>query len=376
MPVENMFYAFHLSTVVILSVCGVFIVLIKGFKPPRLYMTLYWFAGALLSAVNLFQTLHSPVYGQLLWNPLHVLILLAVYPLLFAYVFGLLRSDAPGVCHWLWGYAPVAVLTVLYFAFDAMYGSIPLFSRYAEAHTYIRTPQMRLMFAGVGLSFIYIVFYTAKAFRMMRLHKRNLESNFSSLEGATPKWIWWVIGITLFKWIVVMMIITTEGRLGQLLCVTVFVLEPVVFSVLTIRQKDLYSRPATESAVAAQVDGSAECFSEKHKQLSRDLLDLLENVEIFKDPELNADKVCAMLDTNRTYLWQTLKMMNKSFYGLVNEYRMKKSMSIMNDPQHGDMPLKTVAAICGFKTAPAFSKFFKQTCGKTPAEWRTENKPA
>ncbi len=41
---------------------------------------------------------------------------------------------------------------------------------------------------------------------------------------------------------------------------------------------------------------------EKHNVLKQNLLKLLENDEIFKDPELNSEKVREMLGTNRTYL--------------------------------------------------------------------------
>jgi len=103
------------------------------------------------------------------------------------------------------------------------------------------------------------------------------------------------------------------------------------------------------------------------------LLVLLRKDEIFKDPELNNEKVCEMLGTNRTYLWQVITHdMNTTFYKLINTKRLNKATTMMKDLQHRKMPLKNIAEICGFKSLRAFSVLFKQMYGKTPTEWRKE----
>jgi AraC-like DNA-binding protein len=104
------------------------------------------------------------------------------------------------------------------------------------------------------------------------------------------------------------------------------------------------------------------------------LLTLLEKDEIFKDPELNIEKIRQMLSTNRTYLSKIINHdMNTTFYQLINNYRLTKSISMMKDPIHRNTPLNSIADICGFKSLSAFSIFFKQMYGKTPSEWREEN---
>jgi AraC family transcriptional activator of mtrCDE len=46
---------------------------------------------------------------------------------------------------------------------------------------------------------------------------------------------------------------------------------------------------------------------------------------------------------------------------------------MMQDPQHRQMKLNKIAAICGFKSLGAFSRVFKQAYGIPPTEWRNEN---
>ena len=109
------------------------------------------------------------------------------------------------------------------------------------------------------------------------------------------------------------------------------------------------------------------------KRMKQKLLDLLEQDEIFKNPELSSEKVCAMLSTNRTYLsWVINHEMNTTFYQLVNTYRLQKSVKMMQDPQHLQMKLNHIADVCGFKSITAFGRVFKQFYGKSPTEWRSE----
>ena len=112
----------------------------------------------------------------------------------------------------------------------------------------------------------------------------------------------------------------------------------------------------------------------KREELKLHLLKLLEKDEIFKDDELDSDKVREMLSTNRTYLSQIINQdLNTNFYQLVNSYRIKKAVQIMNDPACNNMLLTDIAVTCGFKNLKAFSTFFKQLHDMSPTQWREKN---
>ena len=112
----------------------------------------------------------------------------------------------------------------------------------------------------------------------------------------------------------------------------------------------------------------------KREELKLHLLKLLEKDEIFKDDELDSDKVREMLSTNRTYLSQIINQdLNTNFYQLVNSYRVKKAIQIMSDPACNNMLLTDIALICGFKSLKAFSTFFKQLHNISPTEWKKKN---
>ena len=374
MAIGNFIYTLSIFIIASYLLSGIFIVSVRGTKPPMLYILLNRFLGAFFAIVNLLQTAHTPIYGHLLWNPLHVLMSLILYPLLFTYIFALLRPGSVGVRFQLNAYVPIAALAALYFTFEALFGRLPLFSTYAGMRNYFNFPQLWVLFGAAGFSVILMIHYTVRAITVLRQHKRNLESEFSSAEGNTLGWVWWAIGIAMFEWLVVLACVMFEGNIGQLTGLILFTVEPIVITVFVLRQKDLYSRPTErkDHIPKPEVD-VPEWSPENRKKLKQDLLALLKKDEIFKDPELSNEKVREMLNTNRTYLWQVINQdMNTTFYKLINTWRLNKSVSMMKNPLHRDMPLSSIAEICGFKSLRAFSTLFKQTYGKTPTEWRME----
>jgi AraC-like DNA-binding protein len=293
----------------------------------------------------------------------------------------MLRSGSQGVRFWLSSYLPVATLVALYFSFEALFGKMPLVSNYADLRNFLNLPQLWVLFVAAAFSISMISLYTVRAISMLRRHKRNLESNFSYTEGSTLGWMWWAIAIILIKWLIYMIRITVEGGITSIIGTAFFTLEPIIITVLVLRQKDLYSHPSSKDRDNKSLDDTAdeagvELSPDKRKTIRKDLLRLLKKNAVYKDPDLTGEKVCEMLGTNRTYLWLVInKDMNTTFYQLINTWRLNQSVEMMNDPHYRKMSLQSIAEICGFKSATVFGRLFKQKYGKTPKEWREEALP-
>jgi AraC-like DNA-binding protein len=54
----------------------------------------------------------------------------------------------------------------------------------------------------------------------------------------------------------------------------------------------------------------------------------------------------------------------------VNEYRIKKAMEILRDPQHEKMTVLEVLYEVGFNSKSSFNTVFKKYTGKTPTQYR------
>ena len=376
---HSFFFVIQIALATTMLLCGIFIVSVKDVKPPTIYIAFYPFVGVLLCSANFLQTYLTPMYGKALWNPLHVIILLVVFPMFFSYVISLLRPGSIGRSYWIAAYLPVAALTALYFAFEALYGKLPLFARYDEMRYHLNMPQLWLLFFAVVLSACMVGLYTKQSVTLLLRHIRNFSSNFSNTEGNRLGWVWWAIAVNLIKWVAILMVIITEGYLAKIISLFIFILEMIILTILVIRQKNVYTeevsvaddvslKPATSPA---DNGASSELTPVKRQILKENLLVLLEKDEIYKDPDLSNEKVCNMLNTNHTYLWQVINRdMNTTFYQLINNCRLTQSTKLMKDPLHRKMSLRNIAEICGFKSLSAFSNLFKQTYGVSPTEWR------
>jgi hypothetical protein len=121
----DIIFAGHIAVITSLLLSGFFIMTVKGNARPMVYMTVYRFAIAIVFIANIFQTYPTPYYGQLLWNPLHLLWALITYPLLFAYMFDLMRPGNIGLRYWLTTLVPVIGLAALHCVFAARNGALP-----------------------------------------------------------------------------------------------------------------------------------------------------------------------------------------------------------------------------------------------------------
>lgn len=163
--------------------------------------------------------------------------------------------------------------------------------------------------------------------------------------------------------------IVTEGYTIKLIVAVATAFTNTVTTILVILQKDLHTPRKIEDKAESLEDAAP--VETKRGQLQQNLQYLLEADMIFKDPDLNADKVCRMLNTNRTYLWEVIAQdMGTNFYSLVNGYRLRNAETMLRDQTLGNVPLGDIAAICGIRSLSAFSKLFRQEYGISPSEFR------
>ena len=380
---------FHLIFAASLIFAALFLAGLRGFRRPTRYLLISRLFHAVVCIVNYAMVVGTPLHGHLLWNPLHLTAALFTCPMLFAYLFQLMRPGSVTVRYWLAVFAPFALLVTLHCLFGFIRGPLPPFTHYAEISRHLAEPELWVRFAATVQLFVMTTLLVVRASRMLMKHLRNLPSNFSYTEGATLGWIWWCLLLTVIKMVAYLLSMSIEGQTVKLVSITIFTIEPVITTIWALHQKDLYIEPAPAGAASdslspgarsndetpsiATTDNYGGLPPEKCRQIKQALLALLEKDEVFKDSELNLEKMRSMLGTSRTYLSQVInREMNTTFYQLVNSCRLNKASAMLRDAEHRFMPLKNIAEICGFKSLSAFSSLFKQTFGLTPSEWREQ----
>lgn len=136
---------------------------------------------------------------------------------------------------------------------------------------------------------------------------------------------------------------------------------------IILNKPDIEKNPVT---LSAKHPISSEEKS-KLNQLGEQLIELLEGEKVYLNAELTQPELAAKMGITRHELSKVLNdILNKSFYDLINEYRVKECQKLMADPKYAHYTLLAIALEAGFSSKTTFNTFFKKTTGQTPSQFK------
>lgn len=102
------------------------------------------------------------------------------------------------------------------------------------------------------------------------------------------------------------------------------------------------------------------------------IIRLLEEEELFRQPDLKLPDLARLLGSNRTYVYETInKEMNQTFSELINKYRVEyaKKLLLKALKANETLNLSVVIEESGFSAESSFYRIFKSVTGTSPKEW-------
>lgn len=111
------------------------------------------------------------------------------------------------------------------------------------------------------------------------------------------------------------------------------------------------------------------------KKIIRDLDIIMKRDKPFLNPKFSLYDLCQLMNVNRRKLTYVInEVMQKNFYGVVNDYRIEESIRLLNKKEGNDYKMDSIAEMVGFNSKSSFYACFKRYTGVTPTEFRM-NKP-
>lgn len=94
----------------------------------------------------------------------------------------------------------------------------------------------------------------------------------------------------------------------------------------------------------------------------------------YLNPKFSMHDLCASLKISRRKVTYVInEVMDKNFYGVINDYRIEEAIRLLQDAGTADYKMDAIAEMVGFQSKSSFYACFKKYTGVTPTEYRLTN---
>jgi AraC-like DNA-binding protein len=105
------------------------------------------------------------------------------------------------------------------------------------------------------------------------------------------------------------------------------------------------------------------------------IITYLETDKPYVKSDFSMHDLCNGLNVSRRKISYVLnEILEKNFYGVVNEYRIKEAQELMSNDQINQMKIEVLGEMVGFQSKSSFNACFKKVTGMTPSEYRMKSK--
>ena len=130
--------------------------------------------------------------------------------------------------------------------------------------------------------------------------------------------------------------------------------------------ENIHAEEKAEEEIVEHMDQQ----SSPEAMLYASFLALMKEEELFKDPELNREALCARLGTNRTYLADAVKQCTGlTIGGFINHLRLRWAAEALSSSN--DISVQAVGEDAGFASRSTFSRLFQEHYGMSPSAYRS-----
>ncbi|UGU15447.1 helix-turn-helix domain-containing protein [Sinomicrobium kalidii] len=136
----------------------------------------------------------------------------------------------------------------------------------------------------------------------------------------------------------------------------------------------------TRKLKSASNDSIKQFFSEpgrtsrgNEQEYLKEIDHLLNSDKVYRKSDLSRELFAERIGISPGYLSEIINTnYNQNFSSLINSYRIKEAMALLQDPEFSKYSIVSVAYEVGFNSKSAFYKAFKKETGTTPSDYLSQ----
>jgi AraC-like DNA-binding protein len=252
---------------------------------------------------------------------------------------------------------------------------------------------MAFWIGGIILVFGQIIFAIMKVSRIMQTEADMMRQEPAYLAYLEWRWILGIsISVLIFLVINVLIeMIVPVNFIGMVVIYNILMLlSGGITGFLGMKQDDLLNQvekigftsktPVDEISQEIKihernVSTSEFILNSEAKEIHTRLIDYLESDKPFINSDYSMHDLCNQLNISRRKISYVLnEIMNKNFYGVINEYRVKEAQALLMKDELNQLKIEVLGEMVGFQSKSSFNACFKKVTGMTPSEYRVKKR--
>jgi AraC-like DNA-binding protein len=357
----------------------------KGDKSVNLFLSLYIFFIAVPSITLVGQYFFS-------W---HVIIfvqpfLLLIGPLLYFYV----RSFKEAIT-WRKAWPHFILPVVFVFLMYALYMETAY--KYPAAKSVPKeVPLHPLYYIPLAIRSAQRILYYFLSYRVLVSYQHSIQQLYSETSRIDLQWVKWLINgyLALVLLIISFNLLTLKFPeyyniwvliIGTLVTIYIYLASVKGFSQVTLWQiysgrdkrmleQEIQQAEKTEKKALTAIKNSpqkAAFANEKINEINSKVTAIIKKQKLYAEPELTLSQLSDALQIPSYLVSQAINEgMKKSFYELINGYRVEEAKRMLLHPDNRNFTILSVGFEAGFNSKTTFNTVFKKFTGLTPTEYR------
>ena len=230
------------------------------------------------------------------------------------------------------------------------------------------------LFFGLGTlyNFSIAIFLVILIYR----HFKEVKNQYSNTENKQLKWLWHYVLFSLGPLIVLILsyLIHFDYDYYKVMGITAIFLTywVSIHGMMQIPIKSLVNKSGYTTAYEEQQYLSQPTIplEERLQVIAKQIDTLLESKELYTKEDLNISDVASALCLHPKDISKAINSIkHKNFNAYINEYRIKKAIALIVDPQYHIWKMEGISKEVGFKSKSSFYTSFRKIMGCTPSKY-------